>query len=627
MSKEKYEFQAEVGKILRLVASSLYSDKEIFLREYISNASDACDKLRYEILKDPKLSKTNKFEINLNLDKKNKSISVSDNGIGMNKEELINSLGTIAKSGTEEFIKKLEKEKNSNIDQIGKFGVGFYSGFMVAKTIKVITKKAGTKETWQWVSDGKGSFEIEKSNEEISGTKIILNLNDKEVEFLEKLRVENIVKKYSDHITYPVFIEETSEKTKSRDKINEGQAIWTKDKKSIKKEEYEKFYTSVSLNYDKPWSIIHNTIEGTINFTNLVFIPSEKPFDILNTENKKNLKLYVKKVFVTESCEDILPKYLRFVTGIVDSEDISLNISREMLQNDPIINKIKNNLTKKILSSLKESKKKEADNFKKFWLNFGSVLKEGIHEDFTNKDEILDISLFRSSQEKDWTDLDGYIKRSKKNQKEIFYISGDDKDKLINSPQMETFIKNDIEVLFFTDPVDEFWLPNIEKYKEFVFKSITKGDVDITKYNNVNNDDKKETKNNKEKTSKLVAYLKTFYGDKVKDVRVSSRLTESPVCFIAGENEMDIHLENMLKKHKHLETVTSKILEINPDHEIIKFLSNLDTTKDYNKKIISDTSLILLDQAKIAEGIPLEDSKSFCNNINSMLSNKLKGFK
>jgi len=627
MSKEKYEFQAEVGKILRLVASSLYSDKEIFLREYISNASDACDKLRYEILKDPKLSKTNKFEINLNLDKKSKSISISDNGIGMNKEELINSLGTIAKSGTEEFIKKLEKEKNSNIDQIGKFGVGFYSGFMVAKTIKVITKKAGTKETWQWVSDGKGSFEIEKSNEEISGTKIILNLNDKEVEFLEKLRVENIVKKYSDHITYPVFIEETSEKTKSRDKINEGQAIWTKDKKSIKKEEYEKFYTSVSLNYDKPWSIIHNTIEGTINFTNLVFIPSEKPFDILNTENKKNLKLYVKKVFVTESCEDILPKYLRFVTGIVDSEDISLNISREMLQNDPIINKIKNNLTKKILSSLKESKKKEADNFKKFWLNFGSVLKEGIHEDFTNKDEILDISLFRSSQEKDWTDLDGYIKRSKKNQKEIFYISGDDKDKLINSPQMETFIKNDIEVLFFTDPVDEFWLPNIEKYKEFVFKSITKGDVDITKYNNVNNDDKKETKNNKEKTSKLVAYLKTFYGDKVKDVRVSSRLTESPVCFIAGENEMDIHLENMLKKHKHLETVTSKILEINPDHEIIKFLSNLDTTKDYNKKIISDTSLILLDQAKIAEGIPLEDSKSFCNNINSMLANKLKGFK
>ena len=237
MSKEKYEFQAEVGKILKLVASSLYSDKEIFLREYISNASDACDKLRYEILKDPKLSKTNKFEINLNLDKKNKSISVSDNGIGMNKEELINSLGTIAKSGTEEFIKKLEKEKNSNIDQIGKFGVGFYSGFMVAKTIKVITKKAGTKETWQWVSDGKGSFEIEKSNEEISGTKIILNLNDKEVEFLEKLRVENIVKKYSDHITYPVFIEETSEKTKSRDKINEGQAIWTKDKKSIKKED------------------------------------------------------------------------------------------------------------------------------------------------------------------------------------------------------------------------------------------------------------------------------------------------------------------------------------------------------------------------------------------------------
>ncbi len=627
MSKEKYEFQAEVGKILKLVASSLYSDKEIFLREYISNASDACDKLRYEILKNPKLSTNSKFEINLNLDKKSKSISISDNGIGMNKEELINSLGTIAKSGTEEFIKKLEKEKNSNIDQIGKFGVGFYSGFMVAKTIKVITKKAGTKETWQWVSDGKGSFEIEKSSDEIFGTKIILNLNEKESEFLEKLRVENIVKKYSDHITYPVFIEETAEKTKSRDKINEGQAIWTKDKKSIKKEEYEKFYTSVSLNYDKPWSIIHNKIEGTINFTNLVFIPSEKPFDILNTENKKNLKLYVKKVFVTDSCEDILPKYLRFVTGIVDSEDISLNISREMLQNDPIINKIKNNLTKKILLSLKESKKKEADNFKKFWLNFGSVLKEGIHEDFTNKDEILDISLFRSSQEKDWTDLDGYIKRSKKKQKEIFYISGDDKDKLINSPQMETFIKNDIEVLFFTDPVDEFWLPNIEKYKEFIFKSITKGDVDITKYNTVNEDDKNKTKNNKEQINKLVAYLKTFYGNKVKDVKVSSRLTESPVCFIAGENEMDIHLENMLKKHKHLETVTSKILEINPDHEIIKFLSNLDTTKDDNKKIISDTSLILLDQAKIAEGIPLEDSKSFCNNINSMLANKLKGFK
>ncbi len=485
---------------------------------------------------------------------------------------------------------------------------------MVAKKIEVLTRSPLSKESWKWVSDGKGRFDIEPAEKKNRGTKVIIFLKQTEKDFSEKVRIENIIRKYSDHIAHPVYINETNAKDSKEEKVNEGSALWTKDKKNIKQDEYDKFYSSLGLNYDKPWKTIHNKIEGNINYTNLIFIPSEKPFDLLNAERKSNLKLYIKKVFVTDNLENILPKYLRFISGVIDSEDISLNISREMLQNDPIVSKIRSHLTKKILSELKLELKKSKAEYKKFWHNFGSVLKEGIHEDFANKEGILDLSLFISSKTKELISLEEYLKNKEKNQKEIYYISGDNIENLINSPQMETFLKNDIEVLIFTDPVDEFWLPNIPEYKDCKFKSITKGNINI---NDKNTTDKNKDKN--DSLNKLIAYMKTYYGDKVKEVKVSNRLTNSPICFVADENEMDIHLENLLKKHKHLDKVTTKVLEINPDHKIIKYLSSLDFSNKDKTKSTSNIFDMLLDQAKIIEGIPLDNSKAFCDSINNLL--------
>ncbi len=623
MGIEKFEFQAEVGKILNIVANSLYSDKEIFIREYISNASDACDKLRYEKIKNPKLTTSKEtFKILVKINKKDNIISIIDNGIGMDKDELINSLGTIAKSGTEDFIKKLEQEKNKNIEQIGKFGVGFYSGFMVSEKITVETRKATSSKAWKWSSDGKGSFEIEPIQYQEIGTKVTLKIRNEHKDFLEKIRIENIIKKYSDHISHDVFVSENDSKEKDQ-KINEGSALWTKDKKDIKATEYENFYSQMGLNYDKPWKIIHNKIEGKINYTNLLFIPTEKPFDLLHADKKTNLKLYIKKVFITDDCDNILPKYLRFISGIIDSEDISLNISREMLQNDPVVNKIRISLVKKILNELNKTMQKSKNEYIVFWEKFGPVLKEGIHEDFVNKDEILNISLFMSSTTKEWSSLTEYVDRMKDEQNEIYYISGENKEALLNSPQMETFLKNNVEVLLLTDPVDEFWIPNVNEFKNKKFKSITKGNVDVKKFSKEkkNEESKKDEKTNKS-IKGLIEILKGHYSEKVKDVKISERLTSSPVCFVADENDMDIHLENLLKKHKHLDKVASKVLEINPDNAIIKNLAALDFSK--NKDIISEAADLLLDQAKIMEGIPLEDSKSFCNNINNLLIKSLR---
>ena len=620
MSKENFKFQAEVGKILNIVANSLYSEKEIFLREYISNASDACDKLRYETLQNTKIGHTEEFKILVTFSKKNKIISISDNGIGMDKEELINSLGTIAKSGTEEFIKKLEANKEKNIEQIGKFGVGFYSGFMVAEQITVLSKKAGKKSGWKWTSDGKGGFNLEENLTHKIGTNVILKLKTDAKEFLEKLRLSTVIKKYSDHINYSVCLLDEDEKNSKEEKVNQSLALWTKNKNDIKKEEYENFYNNSGLNYDKPWKIFHNKNEGTINFTNLIFIPTEKPFDLLHADKKVNLKLYVKKVFITDNCESLLPKYLRFLTGVIDSEDISLNISREMLQNDPVLLKIKNNVVKKVLAELAKEIKNNKEQYTKFWENFGPTLKEGIHEDFVNKENILKLSMFYSSNNKGWTSLDEYIDRMPKDQKEIFYISGESKENLMKSPQMENFIKNNVEVLFFTDPIDEFWLPNLDNFNKIKFKSITKGDVNIKESSSI-----KDKKNNDNKNlEKLIAYLKSCYGDKVKDVRVSSRLTNSPVCFVADDSSMDIHLENILKKHKHLNEISAKILEINPDHTLIKFLNKIDTSDKKNLPKIQSISNLLLDQAKLLEGIPLDDSKMFCDKLNDLILESIK---
>ena len=629
MNKEKYSFQAEVGKILDVVAHSLYSQSEIFVREYISNAADACDKLRYESIKNTKLQvKDNVFKIEIELNPKNKIITIKDNGIGMNKEDLISSLGTIAKSGTEAFIEKLKSEKNNknNMALIGQFGVGFYSGFMVAENIKVISKKAGESNAWIWESDGKGNYTIDKASRDTNGTDVIIFLSEKAKEFTETLRIENIIKKYSDHISIPVYLLNTDDKDKKSTLTNKATAIWSRDKKEIKTEQYKEFYNNITFSFDEPWLTIHNKIEGIINYTNLLFIPGARPPDIFTPDRKSNLKLYVKKVFITESCDELIPRYLRFVKGIIDSDDISLNISREMLQHDPLILKINKSLTKRILSELSKKCEKSRTEFLLFWKNFGMLLKEGIHEDYSNKQKILDFSLFNTSTNEDMTTLDEYKNRIKEGQENIFYLSGEDKEQLKNSPQLETFKSNEIEVLIMDDPVDEFWLSTTPEYKDLKFKSITKGDIDISKIKLEKTPSNKKTKdkiNNKDLES-LITYLKNCFGNEVKDVRISKRLTESPICLVADETEMDMHLESLLKKHKQLDKTSTKILEIKDNHDLIASLTKIDRSKKENRDKLETIAFLLLDQAKIIEGIPINDSRRFSNRINKIAEESIK---
>ena len=622
MAKETFTFQAEVGKILDIVAHSLYSEKEVFLRELISNASDACDKLRYASIANPNLDKDgSEFKIKITLDKKSNKLTISDNGIGMSKKELVDSLGTIARSGTQAFINSLnEKDKNSKDVQsslIGQFGVGFYSAFMVASSISVHSKKAGEKNSWTWVSDGKGSFEIENSDKQNVGTDIILSVVDKDKEFLEEDRIENIVKKYSDHISQPVVLIGKDDVEKV---LNSASALWTRDKRSITNEQYKEFYHHVGMAYDDPWMTMHNKAEGLISFTNLLFIPSNRPFDIFNPDRKSNLKLYVKRVFITDDCEGLIPPYLRFVKGIIDTDDIDLNISREMLQNNPVVAKIKNAIIKRVVSELKKKAENDKDEYKKFWDAFGPVLKEGIHEDFANRNKLLEISRFQSTNSDQLTSLEEYVSRMQKGQNSIYYISGEDKDKLSQSPHLEGFKAKGVEVLFMTDPVDEFWLPSVGNYSEKSFQSVTRGAADLDKIKSKGEDkDKDKGKDKKQNIDKLIASLKVVLGKEVKDIKSSERLTDSAVCLVAGEGEMDMHLEKLLKQHQQLDSTSQKVLEINPAHPLIANLLGILDNEQKKAEIFDDAAWVLLDQARIIEGQSVSDPNKFSRRMNALI--------
>jgi molecular chaperone HtpG len=618
MTKETFTFQAEVGKILDIMAHSLYSEKEVFLRELISNASDACDQLRYAAISDATLlDKNSELKIEIEVDKKDKIFILSDNGIGMSKEELIESLGTIAKSGTQAFMKSLEgkDEKDVKSSLIGQFGVGFYSAFMVSDQITVESKKAGSSNAWSWTSDGKGSFEIDSVVKETVGTKVILSISDKDKEFLDPAKIETIVKKYSDHIAQQVTLK--AAKKDEEDKVlNNASALWTRQKKDITEDQYKEFYHHVGMAYDDPWLTLHNKAEGLISYTNLVFIPSNRPFDIFNPDRKANLKLYVKRVFITDDCEGLIPPYLRFVKGIIDTDDIDLNVSREMLQKNPVVAKIKSALIKRIISELKKKAIKDPEDYSKFWDAFGAVLKEGIHEDFTNREKILEVSRFKSSESEKLISLEDYISRMKGGQDKIYYVSGEDENKLSQSPHLEGFKAKGIEVIYMTDPVDEFWLPSVGKYSEKDFQSITKGGADLDKIKS-NKKDKEKKKDNKN-IDKLLASIKVTLGDEVKEVRVSERLTDSAVCLVAGEGEMDMHLEKLLKQHQQIDSTSQKILEVNADHPLIKdLLKILNNKKD--KVVFDDAAWLLLDQARIIEGQPVSDPNKFAKRMNSLL--------
>ena len=624
---EKLEFQTEVSQLLKLMINSVYSEKEVFVRELVSNASDACDKLRYLANTKEKLIKDDpNFKIQIAIDKKSNLISISDNGVGMNKKDLVSNLGTIARSGTAHFLKEMSESKTKDLSLIGQFGVGFYSAFMVASQTKVITRKAGENKIWVWTSDGESSFTI-KETEDPSllasnrGTTIELTLTKDSKEYLDKDRIQNIIRRYSDHISIPIYISDgTEKKDETLESVNSASAIWTRPKNKISAEQYKEFYNHSGQMFDDPWMTSHYKAEGKIEYTVLNFIPSTKPFDLYDPARENRLKLYVKRVFITDNCPELIPPYLRFLRGIIDSEDLPLNISREMLQNNPVVTKIRSSLVKRTISDLKKKLAKDRESYEKFWQNFGPVLKEGIYEDFERKDAILEIALFKNSKSSKLITLNEYIESMGKKQKDIYFMTGDNYENIINNPSLEGYKSRDINVLILDDPVDSFWTSSTPSYLEKNFKSVTRGADDLEKIDG----EKKDNKENKS-TEPLINLLKEKLKDKVKDVRISSRLTDSAVCLVSDEGAMDPQLEKILQQHNQLnQGLSLKVMEINPNHKLIKKLSKM--SKDKNKiGEVENISILLYEQSKILDGEkpsdPIEFSKKLINTIYSAIEN------
>jgi len=620
---ETREFQAEVAKLLDLVVHSLYSNREIFLRELISNASDACDKLRYAALTDSKLLEdaSGDFAIHLSLDKPGKTLTISDNGIGMNHDELIANLGTIAKSGTAEFLKAVGDSKK-DVNLIGQFGVGFYSAFMVADKVDVVSRKAGDAKGWLWSSDGKGGFTISEQADTQRGTRITLHMKDDATEFLEPHRLRNIVKTYSDHIALPVVLdpiadEKDAEKSSDAETLNSASALWMRAKSDVTAEQYKEFYHHVAHAFDEPWHTLHYRAEGAIEYTALLFIPTQKPMDLFHPERKSHVKLYVNRVFISDQLDGLMPRYLRFVRGVVDSSDLPLNVSREMLQNNPMLKKIQTGIAKRLLGDLKKRAEKPED-YAVFWEAFGPVFKEGLYEEFERRDELLELARFKSTSVDGLMSLKDYVGRMKEGQEAIYYITGDNLSVLKNSPQVEGFLAKGVEVLLLTDPIDEFWVPTVGTYEGKSFKSVAEAGTDFTK---IKGDDKAEDKKDEapaEDTKALIEKLKATLGDAVADVRVSDRLTGSPVCLVADAGGMSLHLARMLKQHgKNPGAALRKVLEINPKHTLIKRLNSIDGAA------LNDAALLLLDQARIVEGEAVPDPAAFAKRLSAFLEKGL----
>ena len=621
MAAEKRSFQAEVSRLLDIVAHSLYSQKEIFLRELISNASDACDRLRYLALTQPALiGEDAAFRVVLEPNAQRRTLTVSDNGIGMSREELIENLGTIARSGTAQFFEQLSGDERKDRTLIGQFGVGFYSAFMVADQVEVTSRKAGTDEAWRWVSDGKGEFTVEAGERASRGTTIVLHLREDAAEFVEPSRLRDIVKTYSDHVALPIVLDHKGKE----ETLNAASALWMRPKSEIKPEQYTEFYHHVGHAGDEPWLTLHWKAEGRIEYTGLLFVPSAKPFDLFDPLRKHRLKLYVRRVFITDDCQELLPPWLRFVRGIIDSEDLPLNVSREMLQSNPMLARIRGQIVKRVLAELQKKAKESPEDYAKFWENFGAVLKEGLYEDRDERDQLLPLARFRSTASEGLVSLEDYAARMKPGQEAIYTIAGDNLDLLKKSPQLEGFRAKGVEVLLLTDPVDEFWAPAIGKYKDWAFKSATRGGADLAKIGGAEGEKKNgaEAAKSDPNAASLVAMFKLALGEAVKDVRLSERLTDSPVCLVADEGDLDIHLERMLRQHRQLDALSKRILEVNPRHPLVARLAS-QIGKDGASAVISDVAWVLLDQARIIEGESLPDPAAFSRRLSALLEKGL----
>ena len=618
MSEERLNFQSDVARLLEIVAHSLYSEKEVFLRELISNASDACDKLRYAAQTQSDLvTDGHTFEIRLLVDRSKQTLTVADNGIGMNRDELVENLGTIARSGTARFLEGLTGDARKDVSVIGQFGVGFYSAFMVATEVEVVTRRADEAEGWRWRSDGKSGFTIAEAGPVARGTTVILHLKQGEDAFLEDNRVAEIVRRYSDHIAIPVRL---GEGTDARI-LNKASALWMRPRSAIKPEEYTEFYRHISHAIDDPWATIHWRAEGKIEYNALIFIPGSRPFDLFDPHRHTNLKLYVRRVFVSDQVEELLSPYLRFLRGVVDSEDLPLNISREMLQNNPVLARIRQGLTRRILQEITRKAEDKDSNYEVFWKNFGAVLKEGLYDDQDHRKDILALCRFNSTSSTDsLISLSSYVERMREGQEAIYYITGNDPEALLKSPHLEGFRSRGIEVLLLTDQVDEFWVGAVQTYADKPLRSITRGGVDLSRIKPTTDKSSSQTPSPPacEGLDQVIALFKTTLGENVKDVRVSDRLTDSAVCLIADEGELDLNLERLLKQHRQLNSQSRRILEINPSHPLIHRLADLSSSHS-GRPELSDAVLLLFDQARIVEGDTLPDTSAFAKRLSGFI--------
>jgi molecular chaperone HtpG len=612
MTDQTMQFQAEVARLLHIVTHALYSQKEIFLRELVSNASDACDKLRFAAQTEADLwAGDTDLKVTLTPDKTASTLTIADNGIGMDRDELVGNLGTIARSGTGEFASRMTGDAAKDMSLIGQFGVGFYSAFMVAEKVEVISRKAGESQAWRWISDGSGQFTIGEAEKPSRGTTIILHLRKGEEEFLESLRLSHIVRTYSDHIALPVLLDEGDGKV---DSLNSASALWARPKSEITDEQYQSFYHHVSHAFDDPWLTLHARAEGKLDYSLLLFVPSSRPHDLFDPARKSALRLYVRRVFITDRCDELVPPWLRFLRGVVDSADLPLNVSREMLQHNPVLARIKQAISRRVLTELEKKAGKDAAEYEKFWEAFGPVLKEGLYEDPEHREAILKLARFRSSQRDGWVSLDDYIAIMKEGQSAIYVINGEQADQLKHSPQLEGFRAKGVEVLLLTDPVDDFWLSVVRDYAGKPVKSASRAGADLDGIAGSADEKKSEDRPDDAALGTLIAALKQILGDGVKDVRESKRLTDSAVCLSAAEGDMDMHLERLLRQHKQLDKATTRILEINPGHPLIRALSAR-AQQSGAVDALEDAAYLLLDQARLVEGEPPADPLQFAQRL------------
>ena len=613
--KQTHEFQTEVSQLLNLMIHSLYSNKEIFLRELVSNASDAIDKLKFESLSNDKLIEGKQEpSIHIDVDKDAGTITIRDNGIGMTQEEVMENIGTIANSGTRKYLESLDKNQTQDSNLIGQFGVGFYSAFIVSNTVTLLSRKAGDDKAngTKWTSKGKGEYSIETVELEDYGTTVILDVKKAESEFIDGFRLRGIVSKYSDHITVPIMMVKPSEEDESEivyETINKATAFWMQDKKELSQSDYDEFYKSLTYDFEGPLTQIHNRVEGKLDYTSLLFIPKKAPFDMWEPKRKGGVKLYAKRVFIMEGNEELLPQYLRFIKGVIDTADLSLNVSREILQGSKVVDTIKKASVKRILSELEKMSKNKPEDYAAFWSEFGMVIKEGVVEDFSNKDKITNLLRF-STTATDSSDqtasLKDYIGRMKKDQKNIYYVTADSYDAAKGSPHLEIFKQKDIEVLLLSDRVDEWLVANFGEFEELSLKSIAKGDLDDL--------DSKEEKKEKEKTvkdyEKVISKAQEILDNQVKEVKVSSRLSESPSCLVADENELGGNMERIMKSLGQDVPETKPILEINPSHPLVMKLKS---------KVDEDIVKVLFDQAVLSEGGQIKEPAEFVKRMNKLM--------